>query len=85
MSRRTVRILVPETPLQVTACTAQADSIGLGQPPQSSEYRLFIFFSQPEAPDRGEVVHISLDNARFLRDAIDTVLEQYRAMKRNAN
>jgi hypothetical protein len=85
MSRRTVRILVPESPLEVSACPAQADSIGLGQPPQSTEHRIFIFFSQPDEPGRGDIVHISIDNAGFLRDAIDTVLGQYRTIKRNAN
>jgi hypothetical protein len=84
MSRRTVRILVPETPLHVAACAAETHSVGLGQPPESTEHRLFIFFTQVDEPDRGDIVHLSIDNARFLRDAIDTVLEQHAAMRRNA-
>jgi hypothetical protein len=85
MSRPKIRVFVPEAPLHVKACAAETHSVGLGQAPLSAEHRIFIFFAQEDEPDRGEIVHLSLHNAGFLRDAIDTVLQEYRAIKHNAN
>jgi len=85
MSRPKIRVFVPETPLNVKACAVETHSVGLGQAPQSTEHRVFIFFIQEDEPDRGEILHVSLDNAVFLRDAIDTVLQEYRVIQRNAN
>jgi hypothetical protein len=85
MSRPKIHIFVPETPLHVRACAAEGHSVGLGQAPESAEHRVFVFFTQEDEPDRGEIVHLSIDNAVFLRDAIDTVLQEYRALKHHAN
>lgn len=85
MNRPKIRIFVPETPLNVRACAAETHSVGLGQAPESAEHRIFVFFIQEDEPDRGEILHVSLDNAVFLRDAIDTVLEEYRVIRGNAN
>lgn len=78
-----VRVFVPETPLNVKACAAEAHSVGLGQAPVSAERRVFIFLVQDEPG--GAIVHLSLENAAFLREAIDTVLQEYRVIKDNAN
>ena len=85
MSRPKIRVFVPETPLNVQACAAEIHSVGLGRAPVTDEHRIFVFFVQEEDPGRGEVVHLSLDNAAFLRDAIDTVLQEYRVITGNAN
>ena len=85
MSRPKIRVFVPETPLNVKACAAESHSVGLGQAPVTAEHRIFFFFMQEDEPDRGEIIHVSLDNAAFLRDAIDTVLQEYRVIKGNAN
>ena len=85
MSRPKIRVYVPETPLNVKACAAETHSVGLGQAPASAEHRIFIFFLQEDEADRGEILHLSIDNAAFLRDAIDTVLQEYRVIQRNAN
>jgi hypothetical protein len=85
MSRPKIRVFVPETPLNVKACAAETHSVGLGRAPVTDEHRVFIFFVQEDEPDRGEIVHLSIDNAAFLRDAIDTVLQEYRVITGNAN
>ncbi len=85
MSRPTIRLFVPEAPLRVEAYEACAAAVGLGQPPQSAEYRVFIHLAPADAPERGAFVHLSIDEAEFLRAALDTVLDQHRARSRDAN
>jgi hypothetical protein len=85
MSRPTVRVIVPETPLYVDAFEARADYVGLGQADESPEYRLFIRLAPSAAPELAVLIHVSLDDARFLREAIDAVLQQYRAITGGAN
>jgi hypothetical protein len=89
MKKPSVRIVVPDVPLNVEGCPAEAQTVGLGQIPKNGEYRLFLFLAPPDAPpdapERYDVVHLSVDNGRFLRDAIDKVLEQYQAITRNSN
>jgi hypothetical protein len=85
MNRPTIRVIVPETPVFVEACEAGASYVGLGQPPQSSEHRVFILLEAPGMPGCGTMIHVSLDDARFLRDAIETVLERHRVITSQSN
>jgi hypothetical protein len=85
MNRSTIRVFVPETPIYVEACEAEAHYVGLGQPPDSHEHRVFLLLQGRGAPASGTMIHISLDDARFLRDAIDTVLERHRVITTSAN
>ncbi len=85
MSRPTIRLFVPEAPLRVEAYEACAAVVGLGQPPGGAGHRVFIHLAPPDAPGRGAFVHLGIDEAQFLRDALDTVLEQHRVLSRDAN
>jgi hypothetical protein len=85
MKRTPMRAIVPETPIYVQACAVETHYVGLGQPPDSQEYRAFILIQVPGIDDPGTMVHISLDAAQFLRDAIDTVLERHRVITSSAN
>ena len=85
MSRPSIRLFVPESPLCVEACAAQVHSVGLGQAPEGSPHRIFLVLAPPERPERATLIHVSVDDAQFLREAIDTVLEQHRATTQNAN
>jgi hypothetical protein len=80
-----MHVIVPETPLYVEACAVETRHVGLGQPPESQEYRAFILIQVPGIGDRGMMVHISLDDARFLHDAIETVLDRHRVIANGAN
>ena len=55
------------------------------QAPNSPEYRAFILVQVPGIDDPGTMVHVSLDDAQFLRDAIDTVLERHRVITNSSN
>jgi hypothetical protein len=79
MSRRSIRVVFPES-LHLQAVPAVAESVGLGRPIDASEYRVFVIMTPPNAPHGADVVHLSVDNARYLRDAIDAVLEEHQAM-----
>jgi hypothetical protein len=85
MSRPTIRLIIPETPFAVEACAALVHSVGLGQAPEISPHRVFLVLAPPEAPERVTLIHVSIDDAEFLRDAIDTVLAQHRTVSQNAN
>ena len=85
MNRPKLHLFVPETPLPVEACPVETHSVGLGQAPGVPEHRVFVLLAPAGAPERGVLLHLSLDDARFLRDAIDTVLEQQRAIRENVN
>jgi hypothetical protein len=85
MKRSHIRAIVPETPLYVQACAVETHYVGLGQPPDSPEYRAFILVQVAGIDDPGTMIHVSLDDALFLRDAIDTVLERHRVITNNAN
>jgi hypothetical protein len=85
MSRPTIRLIVPEAPFYVEACATQVHSVGLGQSPEGSPHRVFLVLAPPEEPERATLIHVSLDDARFLRDAIDTVFERHHATQQNAN
>jgi hypothetical protein len=80
-----VRVIVPETPIYVEACAAETSYVGLGQPPNSEEYRAFILIQVPGVADQGVLVHVSLDDARFLREALDTVIARHRALTSGTN
>ena len=56
-----------------------------GQAPDGQEYRAFILIQALDSPDAGAMIHISLDAAQFLHDAIETVLERQRVIANSAN
>ncbi len=85
MSRPTIRLIVPEAPFCVEACAARVHSVGLGQAPDGTPHRVFLVLAPPSAPERATMIHVSLEDAEFLRDAIDTVLQQHRVIDDNAN
>ena len=89
-----IRVFVPETPIYVEACAVEASYVGLGQPPDCRDYRVFLLLGTPGVlhPGMSEPVsqplamfHISLDDARFLREALDAVLERHRVIAESAN
>jgi hypothetical protein len=84
MSHQFIRVVFPAR-LHVQAVPAVAESVGLGRPTDSDEYRVFVSMTPPGAPDYADIVHLSMDNARYLRDAIDAVLEQHAALANSAN
>jgi hypothetical protein len=63
----------------------ETNYVGLGQAGEGQEYRAFILIEVPGIADPGTMVHISLDAARFLHDAIETVLERHRVIANRAN
>lgn len=85
MKRSHIRAIIPETPIYVQACAVETHYVGLGQPPDSEAYRAFILVQVPGIDDPGTMVHVSLDDAVFLRDAIDTVLERHRVITSSSN
>jgi hypothetical protein len=85
MKRSNVHVSVPETPIFVQACAVEINYVGLGQAPDGQEYRAFILIQALDSPDAGAMIHISLDAAQFLHDAIETVLERQRVIANSAN
>jgi hypothetical protein len=84
MSRSSVHVIVPESPIYVDAFEARTDYVGLGQPSECPEYRVFISLAPPTA-EQAMMFHVSIEEARFLRSAIDTVLDQHDAITRGTN
>jgi hypothetical protein len=85
MNRPGIRVFVPETAVYVEGFAAHVISVGLGQMPNSAEHRVFILLAPPDAPERGTLFQVDIEDVVFLRDAIDTVLERHRAITGNAN
>jgi hypothetical protein len=85
MKRSNVHVTVPETPLFVAACAVETNYVGLGQTGEGQEYRAYILIEVPGIAHPGTIVHISLDAAQFLHDAIATVLERHRAIVNRSN
>lgn len=84
MSQPSMRVIVPNRPIFVDAFEAQAGYVGLGQVPESSEHRIFISLAPP-GTELTMMFHVSIDEARFLRSAIDNVLDQHDTATRATN
>jgi hypothetical protein len=85
MNRPTIRVFVPQGPLYVEGYAAHVLSVGLGQLPESPDHRVFLLLAPPDQPERGTLFQVNLDDAQFLRDALDTVLERHRAIAGSGN
>jgi hypothetical protein len=78
MSRPNLQIIHVDAPLPLEAIRVTAEFVGLGKLTDAAEYGVFFQFAPVGADELARILHVSIDNARFLRDSIDYALEQYR-------
>jgi hypothetical protein len=70
-----IQVTVPARPIDVEGYAMRARHAGLGRAPGGGECRIFIGLAPADAPDRAALFHVSVGDARFLRDALGAVLD----------
>jgi len=78
MSRSNLQVVRLDEPLHLEAIGVTAEFVGLGRMQDAAEYSIFIQIAANGSPELAAVLHVSIENARFLRDSIDFALYQHR-------
>ena len=79
MSRSNMQVVQLDAPLQLEAIGVTAEYVGLGKLDGETGYSIFIQLAPVGAPEAARILHVSIENAHFLRESIQYALEQHRA------
>ena len=78
MKRPNMQVVRLDEPLHLEAIGVTADYVGLGKMEGATEYSVFIQFAPNADPELARILHVTIDNAEFLRDSIQYALDQHR-------
>ena len=78
MKRSNMQVVRLDEPLHLEAIGVVADYVGLGKTEGETEYSVFIQFAPAADPELARILHVSIENAEFLRDSIQYALDQHR-------